>query len=160
MVKNNWHIVAIWSVFFPSFFCGDGGMPHDMWDRSPPRPGSEPLPPAVKAWNLNHWTPGEVPKMFSIFKRISPIKITSQLCDTNSKSIFVIDLILWFLAWNLMRFIINTEIEQDPMEPFLVEILSMSWPPPHAPPPFLICRKEASASVTFPEFQRADQNSC
>ena len=59
-----------------------------------PRLGSKPLPPAMKAWNLNHWTPGDVPKMLSISKRISPIKITSQLCDFNSKCIFVIDLSL------------------------------------------------------------------
>ena len=26
-----------------------------------PRPGIEPTPPAVEAWNLNHWTAREVP---------------------------------------------------------------------------------------------------
>ena len=28
-----------------------------------PRPGIEPVPPAVEAWSLNHWTPREVPKV-------------------------------------------------------------------------------------------------
>ena len=29
-----------------------------------PQPGIEPMPPAVEAWNLNHWTAREVPKFF------------------------------------------------------------------------------------------------
>ena len=26
-----------------------------------PQPGTEPMPPAVEAWSLNHWTAREVP---------------------------------------------------------------------------------------------------
>ena len=158
-IIDTYLLLEVFFLFFLSFLSGVEAC-HMTCRIVSPRLGSKPLPPAMKAWNLNHWTPGEVPKMFSISKRISPIKITSQLCDFNSKCIFVIDLSLWFLAWNFMKFISNTEIEQDPTEPFLVQILSMSWPPPYAPPPFLICRKEASASLTFPEFHRADWNSC
>ena len=33
---------------------------HGMWDLSS-RPGTEPVPPAVDAWSLNHWTAKEVP---------------------------------------------------------------------------------------------------
>ena len=29
-----------------------------------PGPGIEPLPPAVEAWHLNHWTTGEVHSVF------------------------------------------------------------------------------------------------
>ena len=29
-----------------------------------PQPGIEPMPPAVEAWSLNHWTAREVPKFF------------------------------------------------------------------------------------------------
>ena len=28
-----------------------------------PQPGIKPVPPAVKAWSLNHWTAKEVPKI-------------------------------------------------------------------------------------------------
>ena len=31
-----------------------------MWEPSS-RPGIEPVPPAVEAWRLNHWTAREVP---------------------------------------------------------------------------------------------------
>ena len=27
-----------------------------------PRPGMEPVPPAMEVWSLNHWTTGEVPR--------------------------------------------------------------------------------------------------
>ena len=37
-----------------------------MWDlRSPP--GMEPMPPAVEARSLNHWTAREVPKTVFLF---------------------------------------------------------------------------------------------
>ena len=32
-----------------------------------PRPGIEPVRPAVEAWNLNHWTSREVPKLIYFF---------------------------------------------------------------------------------------------
>ena len=46
----------------------------------------------------------------------------------------------------------DSETEQDPlgllgMEAFLC-------------PPFLVCREQTPASMTFPEFQRAGSNSC
>ena len=32
-----------------------------------PQPGIEPVPPAVEAWSLNHWTTREVPKTWYIY---------------------------------------------------------------------------------------------
>ena len=29
-----------------------------------PQPGIKPMPPATVAWNLNHWTAGEVPACY------------------------------------------------------------------------------------------------
>ena len=43
-------------------------MPHGMWDLSSPtgilvpRPGIEPIPPAMEVRSLNHWTSREVPR--------------------------------------------------------------------------------------------------
>ena len=32
-----------------------------------PRPGIEPMPPALRAWSLNHWTASEVPSQLFFF---------------------------------------------------------------------------------------------
>ena len=32
-----------------------------------PRPGVEPTSPAVKVWDLNHWTTSEVPRLVGLF---------------------------------------------------------------------------------------------
>ena len=37
---------------------------------SVPRPGIEPAPPAVEAWNLNHWIAREVPIFFFLLLKI------------------------------------------------------------------------------------------
>ena len=41
------------------FFWG-WGVGHAAYGILVPRPGIEPTPPAVEAWNLNHWTAKEV----------------------------------------------------------------------------------------------------
>ena len=48
-------ILLSFFLFFFFFF-----WPRSMQDLSPP-PGTEPVPPAVEAWSLNHWTTKEVP---------------------------------------------------------------------------------------------------
>ena len=39
------------------------------WGILVPWPGIEPVPPAVEAWSLNHWTTREVPAIFDLFFR-------------------------------------------------------------------------------------------
>ena len=34
-----------------------------LWDLSSPKQGLNPYPLAVEAWNLNHWTAREVPRL-------------------------------------------------------------------------------------------------
>ena len=48
-------LASFWNHFF--FF-----WPCSMWDLSSP-PVLKPLPPAVEAWSLNHWTAREVPEI-------------------------------------------------------------------------------------------------
>ena len=46
-----------------------------------PRPGIEPVPPAVEAWSLNHWTAREVPEflMFQSLISETSFSISSSL---------------------------------------------------------------------------------
>ena len=63
-----------------------------MWDFSS-QPGIQPVPPAMEAQNLNHWTTGEVP-YFTYFKQcsVSPLIINLHpipiLTDIFSKIFF------------------------------------------------------------------------
>ena len=52
LILYNWYIVL-------GFFWG-WGVGHAAYGILVPRPGIEPTPPAVEAWNLNHWTAKEV----------------------------------------------------------------------------------------------------
>ena len=36
---------------------------HAAWKILVPRPGTEPMPPALGVWSLNHWTTREVPPL-------------------------------------------------------------------------------------------------
>ena len=37
--------------------------PHSVWHLRSLKPGTEPMPPALEAWSLNHWTAMEVPRV-------------------------------------------------------------------------------------------------
>ena len=55
-------------LFLPFFFFSGHSMRHgDL-----PQPGIKPMPPAVEAWSLNHWTTREVPTLvnFCVFGNI------------------------------------------------------------------------------------------
>ena len=55
-----WAMLVL-GFFFFAFFCFCF-WPHSMACRIlVPQPGIEPTPPAVEAWNLNHWTTKEIP---------------------------------------------------------------------------------------------------
>ena len=51
------YIYFLFFIFFDRVACGI----------LVPGPGIEPMPPAVEAWNLNHWTAKEVPEMSPFF---------------------------------------------------------------------------------------------
>ena len=51
-----------------------------------PRPGIEPVPPAVEAQSLNHWTTREVPKMPSTCTPLSPLPSLGQRMAHPSNS--------------------------------------------------------------------------
>ena len=53
------HKASIYTLFF---FFG-----RIVWHVELPLPGIEPMPPAVEAWNLNHWTTREIPRQVYIF---------------------------------------------------------------------------------------------
>ena len=46
-----------------TFSCGGPTLSCSMWDLDP-RAGVEPVPPALGAWSLSHWTTREVPDCF------------------------------------------------------------------------------------------------
>ena len=52
-------IIIIFKIFIYLASCG-------MWDFVS-RPGMEPMPPALEAWNLNHWTTREIPELVKSF---------------------------------------------------------------------------------------------
>ena len=56
------HWTKIWQFVF--FFLAES---HNMWDLSSQTPGTEPVPLALEAWSLNHWTTREVPKTWPGF---------------------------------------------------------------------------------------------
>ena len=51
-----------------------------------PRPGIEPMPPAVEAWSLNHWTNREAPRGMIIdpFHKAGPCQARLQLTKSQS----------------------------------------------------------------------------
>ena len=61
MVYNNWHSVAVRWQLFKVLFIYFGNMACGILVL---QPGIEPVPPAVEAWSLNHWTSREVPGNF------------------------------------------------------------------------------------------------
>ena len=52
---------------FRTFFCL--WLHHKAYGILVPGPGIEPVPPAVKAWSLNHWTTREVPNSELLLKK-------------------------------------------------------------------------------------------
>ena len=56
-----------------------------------PPPGTEPAPPAVEAWNPNHWTTKEVPvtctiidlRVFFKITHLNKLYFKTQLCHNN-----------------------------------------------------------------------------
>ena len=42
-------------------------MPYTACEILVPQPGIKPMPPAVEAWSLNHWTTREVPVYLPLF---------------------------------------------------------------------------------------------
>ena len=66
-----------------------------------PQPGIEPTPPALEAWNLNHWTAREVPGKFSygnadvVFSRGMPV----PLMRTTALALVCNDYLLFSLLW-------------------------------------------------------------
>ena len=54
---------TMYLVFF--FFSSIFG--HTMRHAGSPRPGIKPVPPAVEAWCLNHWTAREIPFTMNIY---------------------------------------------------------------------------------------------
>ena len=49
-------------LLFVFWLCSLSGLTSGTWDLVP-CPGIEPEPPALGAWNLSHWTTGEVPPL-------------------------------------------------------------------------------------------------
>ena len=51
-----------------------------MWDFVS-RPGMEPVPPALEAWNLNHWTTREIPnlQLHSFNFTVDSIKFSTEM---------------------------------------------------------------------------------
>ena len=62
--NRGWMLVFIFILFYYYHF---GGPHHAACRILVPRPGIEPMPPAVEAGSLSHWTAREVPQML-IFK--------------------------------------------------------------------------------------------
>ena len=48
-----------------------------------PRPGIKPMPPAVDAWSLNHWTAREVPRNFFFFFNIWLCCVFVAMCGLS-----------------------------------------------------------------------------
>ena len=53
--------------------------------RLAPRTGIEPLPPAVEAWSLNHWTTTEVPRRCYYYAQFTDEQTEAEFESKSSR---------------------------------------------------------------------------
>ena len=65
-----------------------------------PRPGIKPIPPAVEAQSLNHWTAREVPSICHLNSSLpcNPGMVVTQFCLPHSFFFFLTFSVLYFIC--------------------------------------------------------------